>query len=292
MQKTNWLRESFLWALCSVARAGKCTTGVSDLPDTYAIFISAGLDSFMHVMDEERNARDISGAERSQPPVHPGAGILRRAIRANIVSFPSQIAGLPTGSRAEAQWRMVLLFFVRGWSVPSIAARFQVPRHRVWTLLNGWCVRAMALGQVQVIDAEAFEACCRGEAECGAGRAHEEKRLAEVRPLVKIVPDALPGAAKEVRAAEPVAWDEVDESADLIAALDAAAAHCEEWRGEFWLHLAAHLRDLRAAVSTALELGRFGGRADGFFTAQRSGKSGLKHELQVRDEERVSHAVA
>jgi hypothetical protein len=275
---------------------------VSHLPDTYAILISAGLDFSMDCMDEKRNIPEIHGAERMKTPIHPGSGILRRAIRMNIVSFPSQIPSFPTGSQAAMQWRMVLLFFVRGWSVAKIAERFQVPNHRVWTLLNGWSVRAMAQGHVQVIDPEAFAVCCRDDVECGTGHDIKEVRLAEVRPLVKSVQHAFPDGAGEMRTEAPAAWDgsragggPVDspgESADLIAALDVAVAHCEEWRGEFWVRTATHLRDLRTAALAALEAVRSSERRDGFFATAPSGKGSLSRELRVRDEERVSHAVA
>ena len=80
------------------------------------------------------------------------------AVRANIVSFPSQIPTLLKQPSADMQWRVVLLFFVRGWSASRIGARFNVPRHRIWKTLNSWSVRALALGYVQVIDPEAFAA--------------------------------------------------------------------------------------------------------------------------------------
>jgi hypothetical protein len=276
---------------------------VFHLADTYAILISAGLDFIMHSMDEKWNSPEIHGAERMKTPIHPGSGILRRAIRGNIVSFPSQIPSFPKGSQAEMQWRMVLLFFVRGWSVAKIAERFQVPNHRVWSLLNGWSVRAMAQGHIQVIDPEAFAVCCRAELEGGTGHDIEEVRLAEVRPLIKsgrhaLADEAAPGAGPEA----PGVWDEarvgaglVDsppESADLMAALDVAVAHCEEWRGEFWVRTAAHLRDLRTAALAALEVGRSSERRDGFFATSPSGKGSFSPGLRVRDEERVSHAVA
>jgi hypothetical protein len=249
-------------------------------------------------MDEKRKTPEIHGGERLKTPVHPGSGILRRAVRGNIVSFPAQIPSFPKGSQGDMQWRMVLLFFVRGWSAAKIAARYHVPRHRVWTLLNGWSVRAMALGYVQVIDSEAFEACCRGEVDCGSGHDTEEKRLAEVRPLVKNVSQASPDAAPWVAAQAPLASsgtetgsgpvDSPGESANLIAVLDVAVAHCQEWRGEFWVHMAAHLRDLRTAALAALEVERSSQQREVFFTTSQGSKGGL----QVRGEERVSHAVA
>jgi hypothetical protein len=302
MQIFDERRQFFLCALCRELRAGKWPKGLSYLLDTYAFLISAGLDFLMHVMEEKPNTPGIHGVERAKTPVHPGFGILRRAIRGNIVSFPSQIPSLPKGSQADMQWRMVLLFFVRGWSVANIAERFHVPRHRVWTLLNGWSVRAMALGHVQVIDPEAFEACCRGDVESEADRDIEEVQLAAASPWVKSVPREFPDAAAEAIAEAPVAWDgtqaggaPVDspgESAGLIAALDVAAAHCEEWRGEFWVHAGMHLRDLRTAALAALGAGRSSERKDGFFATLPIGEGGLSIGLRARDEERVSHAVA
>ena len=302
MQRFDRPRHIFLWALSRALRASKYQGGVSHLPDTYAIFISAGLDFSMHSMDEKWSTPEIHAAERVKTPIHPGNGILRRAIRGNIVSFPSQIPSFPKGSQADMQWRMVLLFFVRGWSVAKIATRFQVPNHRVWTLLNGWSVRAMAQGHVQVIDPQAFAVCSRDDVECGTGRDMEEVRLAEVKPWVKNGRRAFPDAAVEMRAEAPAAWDgmlagggtvdSTGESADLIAALDVAVAHCEEWRGEFWAHMAAHLRDLRTAALAALEAGRSSDRRDGFFTTSQTGKGSLSRGLRVRDEERASHAVA
>jgi hypothetical protein len=303
MQRFDGRRQIFLCPLSRALRAGKYPIRVFHLADTYAILISFGLDFIMHSMDEKRNTPENHGAERPKTPVHPGSGILRRAIRGNIVSFPSQIPSFPKGSQAEMQWRMVILFFVRGWRVGKIGERFQVPSHRVWKLLNEWSLRALALGYVQVIDPEAFAACCRDEANCGSDQDIEEPRLAEVRPLIKsgrhaLADEAAPGVGPEASGA----WDEaragggpVDspgESANLIAALDVAVAHCEEWRGEFWVRTATHLRDLRTAAMAALEVGRSSERSDGFFGTSQGGKSSVSHGLRVRDEERVSHAVA
>jgi hypothetical protein len=254
----------------------------------------------MHFMDEKRETPETHGAERPKIPLHPGCGILRRAVRGNIVSFPSQIPIFLKRPPAEMQWRMVVLFFVRGWSAANIAERFHVPNHRVWHLLNSWSVRAMALGHVQVIDAEAFEACCRGEVEFGTDDDIEASRLGTVRPLAGSVAHALPRAALDVgaggtwratRAGGGPAFSP-GESAGLIAALDSAVAHCEEWRGEFWVRAAAHLRDLRTATMAALEAGRSNERRDAFFITSQSGNGSLTHGLRAGDEERVSHAVA
>ena len=94
--------------------------------------------------------------------MHPGSIALRRAVRRNIVSFPSQVPVFLKHQAGGMQWRAVLLYFVLGWSSPRIAARFQVPTHRIWQVLEDWAVRAFSLGYLQVLDAEAFEACRAG----------------------------------------------------------------------------------------------------------------------------------
>ena len=81
----------------------------------------------MPFTEERLNTPDIPGEDRLQPPVHPGSVLLRLAVRRNIVSFPSQIPIFSALPPADMQWRMVVLFFVRGWSTVNIAARFGVP---------------------------------------------------------------------------------------------------------------------------------------------------------------------
>jgi hypothetical protein len=68
------------------------------------------------------------------------------------------------------QCRVVLLFFVRGWTSIQIAARFGVPKHVIRGTLNEWSVRALALGHIQVIDPEEFAICCRMDVEYGTNR--------------------------------------------------------------------------------------------------------------------------
>jgi len=215
--------------------------------------------------------------------VHPGISVLRRAIRGGMVSFPAQIPVLVKQPLADMPWRAALLYFVRGWSSARIAARFHVPKHRIRKSLNQWSVRALALGYVQVIDHEAFAACCRDGA--------EETRMAAVGPAPES--DSPPIAAAEMAVGHggPVALDETQPADSLLAGLDEAIGRCEEWRDEFRFRLAALLRDVRTAVAAALELQRSGGRTDGFFTPFQSAKSGPQFGLHTRDEEHVSHAA-
>ena len=110
----------------------------------------------MHLVNRKQEAR-------LKTPVHPGCAVLRRAVRGNMVSFPSQIVAFLRNPPADMQCRVVLLFFVHGWSSVDIAARFCVPKHVIWGVLNDWSIRALALGYIQVIDPEAFDTCCRLE---------------------------------------------------------------------------------------------------------------------------------
>ena len=135
------------------------TTIVVSYCDIYAIFTRAGLNSSMQFMEEKREASDLYGGARLNTPLNPGSSVLRRAVRGNIVSFPSQIPVFLKYPPADVQWRMVLLFFVLGWSSGKIAKRFNAPKHRIQEILNDWSVRALAHGYVQVIDTEGFAAC-------------------------------------------------------------------------------------------------------------------------------------
>jgi len=176
---------------------------------------------------------------------------------------------------------MVLLYFVRGWSLEDIARRFHMPKHRVWKSLNAWSVRALALGYVQVIDPEAFAAQCRMERELGIIRDNEDIWPADTRSVVKIVPRPLRGYASGTEAARrgttdetrPYAPVESIKSLDLTAALEVAIARCDESQDEFWVLAAKLLRGLSAAASA-------------------SSKNSPQQGLCVRAEERVSHAVA
>ena len=89
-------------------------------------------------------------------PAYPGIAFLRRAIRENTVSFPSQVPLLLEDFPSGMQWRTELLYFVHGWSSSQIALRFRVPKHRIWKIVEQWAVRALNHGYLQLIDADAF----------------------------------------------------------------------------------------------------------------------------------------
>ena len=254
------------------------------------------------MLGEKRDAPESYGEAPLQAPINPGSKLLRRAIRRNIVSFPAQVPAFAKQPPDGAQWRMVLLYFVRGWNLRDIAARFKVPPHRVCLILNNWSVRALALGHVEIIDPEAFAECCRTDAGYGTDREREEilmaerepspeplsRRFAEVTAAVR-APAALPPG--EARSGESL--NELPaRNAKVIDALDTAISHCEEWNGEFWVRTATLLRDLRAVAANALEPRQPIAQTDGRFTKLQGGKGHSQHVLQPSDEEHISHAVA
>jgi hypothetical protein len=271
--------------------------------DIYAILMPSALESSMHLMlDEKRNAPGFECGARLHAPINPGSKLLRRAIRKNIVSFPAQVPAFAKQPPDGAQWRMVLLYFVRGWNLRDIARRFKVPPHRVGLILNNWSVRALALGCVEIIDPEAFAECCRIDVEHGTDREQEEIRMEERGTS----PEGPPGLFRQVAAAvrapaallpggmrsEDLPTELPARNAKVIDALDAAISHCEEWGDEFWVRTATLLRDLRTVAANALEPRPSIPQMDGRFTTLQGGKSTPQHELHQIHEEHISPAVA
>ncbi len=76
---------------------------------------------------------------------------LQEAIRANLVTFPSQVPVFIKHAPGQQQCHMVLLYFVRGWSCDRIAKRYGVTRQHIWQIVSEWRRHAVALGYLQVI---------------------------------------------------------------------------------------------------------------------------------------------
>jgi hypothetical protein len=81
-----------------------------------------------------------------------GNTTLRRAIRSNLVTFPSQIPRLLKRPAGDMQQRIVQLFFVRGWSARDISRRFGLSKARVLRILADWKIRAIDSGWIQEIE--------------------------------------------------------------------------------------------------------------------------------------------
>lgn len=76
---------------------------------------------------------------------------LRRAIRSNWISFPSQPPIFPLGGRPDLQRQLVQLYFVLGWGTAKIAARYRLPQQQVQRILNAWKTQAARAGYIQHI---------------------------------------------------------------------------------------------------------------------------------------------
>lgn len=76
---------------------------------------------------------------------------LRRAIWANRISFPAQVPTFRNCGEPDRQRKQVQLYFLMGWDCPKIAARFELKKEQVRTILNTWKRRAANSGYLQDI---------------------------------------------------------------------------------------------------------------------------------------------
>src|SRR5579863_9913631 len=76
---------------------------------------------------------------------------LRRRIRQNRVSFPSQVPTFEKHDRPDIQYKAVQLYFLFGWSCNRIAQRHGLLRQRVQQILSTWKRRAIQMGYIQEI---------------------------------------------------------------------------------------------------------------------------------------------
>jgi len=100
---------------------------------------------------------------------------LRLAIRSGRLSFPAQVPVFSRQNRPDAQWRIVVLYFVQGWSFVQLAQRYGVTPGRIRQVLRKWVQRAAMLGYVQWvppqdtigIETEQFMAAASGDRTAG-----------------------------------------------------------------------------------------------------------------------------
>lgn len=83
-----------------------------------------------------------------------GNRTLQTLVRRNFVCFPSQAPIFGQKSRRDLQWRLAVLYFVRGWSTRSIADRYGLTRERCGQIISDWRIRAVALGFIQDVTPE------------------------------------------------------------------------------------------------------------------------------------------
>jgi DNA-directed RNA polymerase specialized sigma subunit len=76
---------------------------------------------------------------------------LRKKVRSNRVSFPSQVPTFPKHDRPDLQRKAVQLYFLFGWSCSRIAQRYGILRQRIQQILSTWKRRAIQMGYIQEI---------------------------------------------------------------------------------------------------------------------------------------------
>ena len=83
-----------------------------------------------------------------------GNRTLQTLVRGNFVCFPAQAPVFGQKSRRDLQWRLAVLYFVRGWSTRTIADRYGLTRERCGQIISDWRIRAVALGYIQDVTPE------------------------------------------------------------------------------------------------------------------------------------------
>src|ERR1051325_10108108 len=103
-----------------------------------------------------------------------GNRALQLAVRLNRVSFPSQAPIFGRQPRRDLQWRLAVLYFIRGWSTREIARRYDLTRERCAHIISDWRIRAVNMGYIQDVTPDEVEdlallAAGADSAEAGAG---------------------------------------------------------------------------------------------------------------------------
>jgi hypothetical protein len=78
-----------------------------------------------------------------------GNRALQLAVRRNRVCFPSQVPIFGRKPRRDLQWRLAVLYFIRGWSTREIARRYDLTRERCGQIISDWRIRAVNMGYIQ-----------------------------------------------------------------------------------------------------------------------------------------------
>jgi len=79
---------------------------------------------------------------------------IQTLIRGNFICFPAQAPIFGERSRRNLQWRLAVLYFVRGWSTRVIAERYGLRRERCGQIISDWRIRAITLGYIQDVTPE------------------------------------------------------------------------------------------------------------------------------------------
>jgi hypothetical protein len=80
-----------------------------------------------------------------------GNDALRRAIQRNLASFPAQVPSFARHRQRDLQIRIAQLYFVRGWPITRITARYGINKAVIVRLIQGWRIRAIGAGYIRDI---------------------------------------------------------------------------------------------------------------------------------------------
>jgi hypothetical protein len=111
--------------------------------------------------------RPESAAPRNIELALLGNRTLQTLVRGNFVCFPSQAPVFGQKSRRDLQWRLAVLYFVRGWSTRTIADRYGLTRERCGQIISDWRIRAVALGYIQDVTPEGTDLAQLAETHSG-----------------------------------------------------------------------------------------------------------------------------
>ena len=56
------------------------------------------------------------------------------------------------------QWRLAVLYFIRGWSTREIGRLYGLPRERCGQIISDWRIRAVNMGYIQDVTPDDFDA--------------------------------------------------------------------------------------------------------------------------------------
>jgi len=84
---------------------------------------------------------------------------IRNAVQSRRISFPARVPVFIQLHRPDMQWRVVILYYVRGWSSQRIAIRYGISDVRVRQVVRQWTVLAILRGYMDLAPSEREYAC-------------------------------------------------------------------------------------------------------------------------------------
>lgn len=131
-----------------------------------------------------------------------GNRTLQILVRGNFVCFPAQAPIFGQKSRRDLQWRLAILYFVRGWSTRAIAERYGLTRERCGQIISDWRIRAVALGYIQDVTPEGTDLADLADAHASSP---SSRRGESMKPIATPIHAANGSPANETMSQTPFA---------------------------------------------------------------------------------------